>query len=89
MELRERLVAFFREQDLMIEESDLQENRSLIRSGLLDSLALFNLALWVEREAGQPFDLTAVDLSRDWDTVATIVEFVDKLKHKQAGANAE
>ncbi len=71
----------------MIAGSDPMEETSLIRSGLLDSLALFNLALWVEREAGQPFDLTSLDLSREWDTVAGIVEFVETLKGERARPN--
>lgn len=87
MNLRERLIVFLKEQDVQIPESGPLEDTSLIRSGLLDSLALFNLALWVEREAGRPFDLTALDLSREWDTVAGIVGFVETLKGERAQPN--
>lgn len=87
MDLRDRLIAFLKEQDVAIGEIDSQEDLSLIRSGLLDSLALFNLTLWVEREAG-PYDLTSVDLSREWDTVAGIVGFVEALKAQGSRPNA-
>jgi acyl carrier protein len=82
--LRDRLIAFLGEQDVMPETGVLDDETSLIRSGLLDSLALFNLTLWVEREAGRPFDVTALDLSRDWDTVAGIVAFVAALQANRA-----
>lgn len=78
--LQDRLIAFFMEQDVMIGQADLADDASLIRSGLVDSSALLNLTLWVEREAGRPFDVTALDLPEDWDTVADIVRFVEELK---------
>lgn len=89
MDLRERLIDFLKEQDVRIPVSGTEEEASLIRSGLLDSLALFNLALWVEREAGRPVDVTALDLSREWDTVAGIVRFVENLKGERARPNDE
>jgi acyl carrier protein/GNAT superfamily N-acetyltransferase len=49
---------------------------SLIRSGRLDSVALFNLALWVEERIGAPVDPTSFDVVAEWDTPASIVAFV-------------
>lgn len=83
-DLRGRLMAFLGEQDVSLGENGGWENASLIRSGLLDSLALFQLSLWIEREAGRPYDLTAVDLSREWDSVSAIVGFVEALKARPA-----
>jgi acyl carrier protein len=88
-DLRDRLIAFLKEQDIKIEDIDTREDASLIRSGLLDSLALFQLSLWVEREAGRPYDLTAVDLSREWDTVSGIVGFVEALKEQRLRSSNE
>lgn len=90
LDLRERLLAFLKEQDLAIPASDLKEDTLLISSGLLDSLALYNLTLWVEREAGRSYDLTTVDLSREWDTVTGIAGFVEMLVRADgAHSNAE
>ena len=47
MILRDCLLAFISEQDLKL-NGELTENTSLVRSGLFNSLALFNLAQWVE-----------------------------------------
>ena len=49
---------------------------SLIKSGLLDSLGLFNVALLVEEEVGDSVDLTDFDLAEEWDTVVAIEAFV-------------
>lgn len=87
MDLRDRLIAFLKEQGIPVGESDAKADQSLIRSGVLDSLALFHLVLWVEREAGRPYDVTAVDLPREWDTVSGIVEFVESLKAGRADLN--
>jgi len=56
----------------------LADDTSLIGSGLVDSLALFNLAAWVEREVGRPLDLTSFDLGTEWDTMASIVRFIER-----------
>ena len=49
---------------------------SLIRSGRLDSVALFNLSLWVEEKIGRPVDPAAIDLMQAWDTADSILAFV-------------
>lgn len=89
LDLRDRLLAFLKTQDVKIEELDIREDVSLIRSGLLDSLALFQLSLWVEREVGQPYDLTAFDLSREWDTASGIVGFVETLREQRLRSSNE
>lgn len=77
MSLCDRLVAFIEGQDLEL-DSELKETTSLIKSGLMDSLALFNLATWIEGEINSQVDLTAFDISEEWDTVANILSFIEK-----------
>lgn len=50
---------------------------ALIASGLLDSLALFNLVVWVEERIGVPLDPTTVDLAVEWATVDELAHFVE------------
>jgi acyl carrier protein len=73
--LRERLLDLVKSSNPSL-DGDLAEHTSLIQSGILDSLGLFNLALLIERELGSPLDITAFDLSREWDTIRDIERFV-------------
>ena len=57
---------------------DLDDDTSLIRSGLLDSTALFDLALWVEERVEPGLDLTSFDLSEEWDTLARLQAFIER-----------
>ncbi len=82
--LREKLIAVIEASDTDW-EGELEDNASLIRSGRLDSLGLFNVTLFVEREIGRPMDFTAFDLAKEWDTVSDILNFIDK----QRGADSE
>lgn len=56
----------------------LTDDVSLLRSGFLDSLALLELAAWIEREIGVPLDLTDIDLLTEWDTLTGILNYIDK-----------
>jgi acyl carrier protein len=56
---------------------ELTETTSLIRSGLIDSQGLLNMALFVEREIGHPVDLTTIDLVSEWDTIADVIRFIE------------
>jgi acyl carrier protein len=58
--------------------NDLDDDTSLIRSGLLDSTALFDLALWVEERVEPGLDLTSFDLSEEWDTLARLQAFIER-----------
>jgi acyl carrier protein/GNAT superfamily N-acetyltransferase len=55
---------------------DLDDKTSLIASGLFDSLALFNLAVWIEKKFGRDIDPTTVDVANQWDSVASILHYV-------------
>lgn len=71
----EAVIAFINGPTCKIAEP-LTAERSLIRSGLLDSLALFNLALWIEEKIGTPIDLSVLPLTDVWDTAAAIAAFI-------------
>ena len=75
--IRVRLLALLEESN-RVGQIPIRDDTSLIRSGLIDSLALFNLAAWVEREVDHPLDLTAVDLREEWDTIPRIIGFIER-----------
>lgn len=76
MSLRERLVRLLEEgnQDPGFE---LLDDTSLIRSGAIDSLGLFQLAQWIEKEINTTLDLTTLSPSEDWETIADILRFIE------------
>lgn len=76
MSLHHRLVTFIRSTDVALPES-FGPDTSLLRSGLFDSLALFQLVLWIEAELDAPVDPLSFDLAAEWDTVDDIVRFIE------------
>ncbi len=62
---------------------DLEDDASLIRSGLLDSTALFELAVWIEERVGPGLDLTSFDVAEEWDTLAKLMRFVERYGRKR------
>lgn len=76
MQLRERLFDFINGDEFDLGGA-VQGDTSLIRSGVLDSLALFKLALWIEGEVRSPIDLTAIDIADVWDTPDDIACFIE------------
>jgi acyl carrier protein len=74
---REDLIALIEGSRVELPEP-LRDDTSLIRSGLLDSLALFNLVLWIETQIGAPVNPAALDLSREWDTPADILRYIER-----------
>jgi len=75
--LRDELFALIRSWDLSFGE-ELRDDTSLIRGGVLDSLSLWNLVLWVEKQVGAPVDPASFDLPEEWDTIASLVRFVER-----------
>ncbi len=74
--VRERLAAFLTE--CGIDAGDgAATGVSLIQSGRLDSVALLNLALWIQEEVGPNVDLTSFDLATEWDTLDAITRFIE------------
>lgn len=78
MSLREQLLKLLRNGGDTDLPSDLGDDTPLISEGLLDSLGLFNLAVWIETQTNTPLDLTSIDPSSEWDTIADILAFVEK-----------
>lgn len=59
-------------------EFNLTDDTPLISSGQIDSLALFNLAVWIEKEMNTNLDLSTLDPLREWDTISNILDFIGK-----------
>jgi GNAT superfamily N-acetyltransferase/acyl carrier protein len=53
------------------------DDTSLLASGAIDSVALFNLVGWIEARIGRVVDPTSVELPGDWDSIAKIVRYVE------------
>jgi acyl carrier protein len=60
------------------------DDTPLVQSGLLDSVALFNLVLWIEQQTGQPLNPAKVDIRRELNTVTSILSLVARLQHGAA-----
>ena len=77
MSLRDELVRAIEEGGVEL-PADLTDDTSLIRSGVLDSTALFELALWVEGRVGSGLDLTSFDIAEEWDTLGKLLTFIER-----------
>lgn len=53
------------------------DDTPLISSGLVESTTLLGLALWVEDRLGREIDLGAFDLLSEWDSMKSILDFVE------------
>jgi len=80
--VRKRLIAILESSDVDC-NGELKDDTSLIKSGKLDSLGLFNLALFIESEIGRELDVASFDFSHEWDTVAGILGFIGQ--HRAGG----
>lgn len=76
-DLRPRLMRFLLDTG-RVTEPNLDASLPLITSGLIDSVTLFDLAMWIEEEVGRSVDLTRIALPGDWDTVNLIVTFIER-----------
>jgi acyl carrier protein len=85
MLLRDQLIDLIKDSDMEL-GSELEDDTSLINSGRIDSMALFNLAVWVEGNIDSKLDLTTIDVSKEWDTIADILNFLEK--HRNHGGTA-
>jgi acyl carrier protein len=75
MSIRDELIGAI--QSWGVDLGDIKDDTPLIGSGLFDSLALFNLVVWIEKKIGEPVEPTAFDLLAEWNTVADVVNFVE------------
>lgn len=72
---RTSLIAFLKSRDVLLPEG-WDDDTSLIRSGILDSLALLDLILWLEQRLGRQIDPTTFELVDALDTVRDILGFL-------------
>ena len=62
----------------------LRDDTSLIVSGRIDSVGLFQLLLWIEEKTGGTIDPGAVDLRREWDSIHAILGFIERRRGELA-----
>ena len=77
MSLREKLVNLL-DEGKVDPDLNITDDTPLISSGQIDSMALFNLALWIEEEMNSKLDITTLDPLKEWDTIEDILNFVMK-----------
>ena len=77
IERHARLREFLKQSGVKL-NGHIHDEVGLITSGLVNSLALFNLMLWIEEEIGQPVNVTRIDIRKEWNTCARIVQFIDR-----------
>lgn len=75
-DLRAELLAFLEGSDVELPEA-FDDDTPLLSSGTLDSLALFNLVLWIEEKTGRSVDPTRMDIVAAWDSVRLILRWVE------------
>ncbi len=67
-------------------DGELRDDTSLIKSGLIDSLALFNVALFIESEIGGELDVATLNIAEDWDTITDMHRYI--LSHRRGRADS-
>ena len=72
---RTALIAFLKSRDVLLPEG-WDDDTSLVRSGILDSLALLDLILWLEQRLGRPIDPSALELAEALDSIRDILAFL-------------
>ena len=77
--LREQLLDLLRSIDPELGD-DAAAGTPLLSSGVLDSLAVVEVADWVAEAVGRPIPPTEVHLPDDWDDVDAIVTFVERAR---------
>ena len=73
--LRSELVSLLAE-NLANKNDEIRYDEPLISSGRINSLAVFEVALWIEERSSEPVDFTQVDITRAWDTIDNILDFI-------------
>ena len=64
-------------------DGNVVDEASLIASGRIDSVGLFELLLWIEEKTGDAIDPGAVDWRREWDTVPGILSYIERCRAGQ------
>jgi acyl carrier protein len=76
---RVALIGFLESRNLLLPPG-WTEDSPLIRSGILDSVALFELILWLEERLGRPVDPTRFELVEELDTVRGMLRFLARCR---------
>jgi len=79
MSLHDELIAALKSWDIKLEH-ELTDHASLIKSGILDSLVLLKLALWIEQKIDDKLDPATFELAKEWDSIAKILNFIEQRK---------
>lgn len=56
----------------------LSADTPLFGTGLLDSLSIVHLILFVEEQTGQPLDPVTFNLREEWTVIADVARFIDR-----------
>jgi len=59
-------------------DGPLENDTSLIDSGLLDSISLLQIADWVDDQMGGQLELQSTNIADEWDTIGKILLFVER-----------
>ncbi len=54
----------------------------LFGTGLLDSLAIVHLVVWVEEQTGQSLNPRSFNIRDEWTLVADVARFIDRARRK-------
>lgn len=84
---RERLISFLRQ--ARPDFDDWQDDTPLVGFGVIDSLTLLQLAVWVESEIGHALDPSAFDLASEWSTVAGVLLFIARERASRVAETAK
>jgi acyl carrier protein len=76
MALHDELLALIEEESEFDLIKNIDDRTSLIKSGIFDSRALFNLAVWIQEKIGTELDFTQFELAEEWDTIENIIAFI-------------
>ena len=79
--LREQLLTLIAE-FAPLHHGAIADDTPLITSALVESVTLLNVALWVEEQIDPTVEITAFDLAVEWDTVAAILNFIEKYRSR-------
>ena len=82
---RTALIAFLSGRNLQL-PAGWDDDTALISAGVLDSLALFEVILWLEERLGSPVDPTSFELAEELDSVRRILAFLDRRRGATRGS---